>query len=65
LHALQITMKRTEQNIPLGLEVQLHVPEVLCPSMSEPGLRALLRFMTGVFVCMNRGDVDMKSTQVQ
>jgi hypothetical protein len=63
LHALQITMKRTEQNIPLGLEVQLHVPEVLCPSMSEPGLRALLRFMTGVFVCMNRGDVDMKSTQ--
>jgi hypothetical protein len=36
--AANITMKRTEQNIPLGLEVQLHVPEVLCPSMSEPGI---------------------------
>ncbi|XP_057859236.2 uncharacterized protein LOC131068046 isoform X2 [Cryptomeria japonica] len=53
-----ITIKRTDHNNPLGLEVQLHVPEALCPALSEPGLRALLRFMTGLYVCMNRGDVD-------
>ncbi len=35
--SLQITIKRTEQNNPLGLEVQLHVPEMLCPSLSELG----------------------------
>ena len=29
------------------------------------GLRALLRFMTGIYVCMNRGDVDVRATQVQ
>ena len=28
------------------------------------GLRALLRFMTGIYVCMNRGDVDVRATQV-
>ncbi|KAK9155868.1 hypothetical protein Sjap_003348 [Stephania japonica] len=39
----------TELNSPLGLEVQLHVPEAVCPALSEPGLRALLRFMTGFY----------------
>ena len=28
------------------------------------GLRALLRFMTGLYVCLNRGDVDPKAQQV-
>ncbi|XP_061350519.1 uncharacterized protein LOC133295686 isoform X1 [Gastrolobium bilobum] len=58
-----ITVQRTELNSPLGLEVQLHVTEAVCPALSEPGLRALLRFMTGLFVCLNRGDVDFKAQQ--
>lgn len=28
------------------------------------GLRALLRFLTGLYVCLNRGDVDPKAQQV-
>ncbi|XP_048235753.1 uncharacterized protein LOC8280713 isoform X2 [Ricinus communis] len=58
-----ITMQRTEQNNPLGLEVQLHITEAVCPALSEPGLRALLRFLTGLYVCLNRGDVDLKAQQ--
>ncbi|XP_027187635.1 uncharacterized protein [Cicer arietinum] len=58
-----ITIQRTELNSPLGLEVQLHINEAVCPALSEPGLRALLRFMTGVYVCLNRGDVDSKAQQ--
>ncbi|XP_061350520.1 uncharacterized protein LOC133295686 isoform X2 [Gastrolobium bilobum] len=61
--AKRITVQRTELNSPLGLEVQLHVTEAVCPALSEPGLRALLRFMTGLFVCLNRGDVDFKAQQ--
>ncbi|XP_028807726.1 uncharacterized protein LOC114762416 isoform X3 [Neltuma alba] len=58
-----ITIQRTESNSPLGLEVQLHITEAVCPALSEPGLRALLRFMTGIYVCLNRGDVDFKAQQ--
>ncbi|KAE8675223.1 TRNAse Z1 isoform 1 [Hibiscus syriacus] len=58
-----ITVQRTELNSPLGLEVQLHVTEVVCPALSEPGLRAFLRFLTGLYVCLNRGDVDLKAQQ--
>ncbi|GMJ15938.1 hypothetical protein like AT3G20720 [Hibiscus trionum] len=58
-----ITVQRTEFNSPLGLEVQLHVTEVVCPALSEPGLRAFLRFLTGLYVCLNRGDVDLKAQQ--
>uniref|UniRef100_A0A1D1ZAH3 UHRF1-binding protein 1-like n=1 Tax=Anthurium amnicola TaxID=1678845 RepID=A0A1D1ZAH3_9ARAE len=58
-----ITVQRTEYNSPLGLEVQLHVTEAVCPALSEPGLRALLRFMTGLYVCLNRGDMDPKAQQ--
>ncbi|XP_020591293.1 uncharacterized protein LOC110032114 isoform X2 [Phalaenopsis equestris] len=58
-----ITVQRTEQNGPLGLEVQLHVSEAVSPAFSEPGLRAFLRFMTGLYVCLNRGDVDPKAQQ--
>ncbi|CAH9107924.1 unnamed protein product [Cuscuta europaea] len=53
-----ITIQRTELNNPMGLEVQLHITEAVCPALSEPGLRALLRFMTGLYVCLNRGDVN-------
>ncbi|XP_027063939.2 uncharacterized protein [Coffea arabica] len=53
-----ITIQRTELNSPLGLEVQLHITEVVCPALSEPGLRALLRFFSGLYVCLNRGDVN-------
>ncbi|KAF3453529.1 hypothetical protein FNV43_RR03969 [Rhamnella rubrinervis] len=56
-----ITVQRTELNSPLGLEVQLHITEAICPALSEPGLRALLRFLTGVSVCLNRGNVDPKA----
>ncbi|EES12901.1 hypothetical protein BDA96_06G246600 [Sorghum bicolor] len=59
-----ITVQRTEQNNPVGLEVQLHITEAVCPALSEPGLRAFLRFMTGVSVCLNRGDVDPKAQQL-
>ncbi|POO00472.1 UHRF1-binding protein 1-like [Trema orientale] len=58
-----ITVQRTELNSPLGLEVQLHITEAICPALSEPGLRALLRFLTGLYVCLNRGDVDPKAQQ--
>ncbi|GKV45780.1 hypothetical protein SLEP1_g52825 [Rubroshorea leprosula] len=58
-----ITVQRTELNSPLGLEVQLHITEAVCPALSEPGLRALLRFFTGLYLCLNRGDVDPKSQQ--
>lgn len=34
----QITIQRTELNSPLGLEVQLHITEAVCPALSEPGL---------------------------
>lgn len=33
----QITIQRTELNCPLGLEVQLHITEAVCPALSEPG----------------------------
>ncbi|XP_057414931.1 uncharacterized protein LOC130709560 isoform X2 [Lotus japonicus] len=59
-----ITIQRTELNSPLGLEVQLHINEAVCPALSEPGLRAFLRCMTGVYVCLNRGDVDFKAQQL-
>ncbi|PQQ16205.1 uncharacterized protein Pyn_17041 [Prunus yedoensis var. nudiflora] len=59
-----ITVQRTELNSPLGLEVQIHITEAICPAISEPGLRALLRFMTGLYVCLNRGDVD-SNTQLR
>ncbi|GAV60853.1 Chorein_N domain-containing protein [Cephalotus follicularis] len=58
-----ITVQRTELNSPLGLEVQLHITEAVCPALSEPGLRAFLRFLTGLYVCLNRGDVDSKTQQ--
>ncbi|KAL8237787.1 hypothetical protein R6Q59_018868 [Mikania micrantha] len=53
-----ITIQRTELNSPMGLELQLHITEAVCPALSEPGLRALLRFFTGLYVCLNRGDVN-------
>lgn len=59
-----ITIQRTELNIPLGLEVQLHITEAVCPALSEPGLRALLRFLTGLYVCLNRGDVNPNVQQL-
>ncbi|CAG7876889.1 unnamed protein product [Brassica rapa] len=64
---LVITVQRTALNSPLGLEIQLHIPETVCPALSEPGigLRALLRFLTGMYLCLNRGDVDPKSQQQQ
>nr|GLL22599.1 uncharacterized protein LOC109188219 isoform X1 [Ipomoea trifida] len=58
-----ITIQRTELNNPLGLEVQLHITEAVVPALSEPGLRALLRFMTGLYVCLNRGDVNPNAQQ--
>jgi hypothetical protein len=33
----QITMHRTEQNNPLGLEVQVQIPQAMCTALSEPG----------------------------
>ncbi|RDX88503.1 hypothetical protein CR513_29891, partial [Mucuna pruriens] len=56
-----ITVQRTELNSPLGLEVQLHVTEAVCPALSEPGLRALLRCITGLYVCLNRENVDFNA----
>ncbi|XP_057528384.1 uncharacterized protein LOC130807247 [Amaranthus tricolor] len=56
-----ITVQRTQLNDPLGLEARLHIIEAVCPALSEPGLRAFLRFLTGLYVCLNRGDVDPKA----
>ncbi|KAI7734084.1 hypothetical protein M8C21_007028 [Ambrosia artemisiifolia] len=52
--AKRITIQRTELNSPLDLELQLHITESVCPTLSEPGLQALLRFFTGLYVCLNR-----------
>lgn len=41
----QITVKRTEQNNPVGLEVQLHITEALCPALSEPGIWLLFMML--------------------
>ena len=35
---LQITICKSEQNKSLGLEVQLHIPDILVPALSEPGI---------------------------
>ncbi|KAJ9568087.1 hypothetical protein OSB04_004053 [Centaurea solstitialis] len=51
-----ITIQRTDQNTPLGLELRWHITEAICPALSEPGLRALVRFFTGLYVCLNRSD---------
>eukprot|EP00897_Mesotaenium_endlicherianum_P010905 jgi/Mesen1/9843/ME000070S09124 len=59
-----VTMHRTEQNNPLGLEVDVKLSEALCPALSEPGLRALMRFMTGMYACLNRADIK-SSTQLE
>jgi hypothetical protein len=40
-----ITVKRTEQNNPVGLEVQLHITEALCPALSEPGIWLLFMML--------------------
>ncbi|KAM7495534.1 hypothetical protein LguiB_030143 [Lonicera macranthoides] len=56
-----ITIQRTELNTPLGLEVQLHITEAVCPALR---LRALLRFFTGLYVCLNRGDVNPNAQPV-
>nr|XP_043639618.1 uncharacterized protein LOC122610717 [Erigeron canadensis] len=53
-----ITIQRTDLNKPLGLELQVHVTEAICQALSEQGLRALLRFFSGVYVCLNREDVN-------
>ncbi|KAL8226492.1 hypothetical protein R6Q57_016324 [Mikania cordata] len=53
-----ITIQRTDLNCPLGLELQVHISEVICPAISEPGLRALLRFFMGLYDCINREDVN-------
>lgn len=58
-----ITVQRTEMNIPSGLEVRIHVPEILSSRISEPGLQALLRFVTGVFICMSREEANVRSFQ--
>ncbi|KAL4328203.1 hypothetical protein AHAS_Ahas13G0176600 [Arachis hypogaea] len=50
--------KRTVSNSPLGLEFQLHITEALCRALR---FRALLHFMTGLCVCLNRGDVNLKA----
>ncbi|GFP89982.1 hypothetical protein PHJA_001142000 [Phtheirospermum japonicum] len=55
-----ITIQRTDLNSPLGLEVQLHITEAVCPALR---LRALLRFFTGLYVCLNRGDVNPSAQQ--
>ncbi|GJP37722.1 hypothetical protein CLOM_g22146 [Closterium sp. NIES-68] len=52
-----ITMHRTELNNPLGLEVDLQLSEANVPALTEPGLRALMRFMTGMYACLLRSDL--------
>nr|GEV74475.1 hypothetical protein [Tanacetum cinerariifolium] len=58
-----ITIQRTGHNWPLGLEVQVHITEAICQALSEPGLRAVLRFFMGLYVCLNREDVTQQSAE--
>ncbi|CAI5502452.1 unnamed protein product [Closterium sp. Naga37s-1] len=52
-----VTMHRTEMNNPLGLEVDMQLSEANVPALTEPGLRALMRFMTGMYACLLRSDL--------
>ncbi|CAI7881380.1 unnamed protein product, partial [Closterium sp. NIES-53] len=52
-----VTMHRTELNNPLGLEVDMQLSEANVPALTEPGLRALMRFMTGMYACLLRSDL--------
>ncbi|CAI5510831.1 unnamed protein product [Closterium sp. Naga37s-1] len=52
-----VTMHRTELNNPLGLEVDMQLSEANVPVLTEPGLRALMRFMTGMYACLLRSDL--------
>eukprot|EP00850_Spirogloea_muscicola_P019215 SM000186S04133 [mRNA] locus=s186:152262:159568:+ [translate_table: standard] len=61
---VHVTMHRSETNNPIGLEVDLELSDALCPAVSEPGLRALMRCMTGMYGCLNRAD-RKPVTQVQ
>lgn len=47
----QITIQRTELNSPLGLEVQLHITEAVCPALSEPGMLKRLCIIW-MFLCL-------------
>eukprot|EP00850_Spirogloea_muscicola_P001672 SM000006S19437 [mRNA] locus=s6:755889:763182:+ [translate_table: standard] len=53
---VHVTMHRSETNNPIGLEVDLELSDAFCPAVSEPGLRALMRCMTGMYGCLNRAD---------
>eukprot|EP00850_Spirogloea_muscicola_P005400 SM000024S07862 [mRNA] locus=s24:978272:985570:+ [translate_table: standard] len=53
---VHVTMHRSETNNPIGLEVDMELSDALCPAVSEPGLRALMRCMTGMYGCLNRAD---------
>ncbi|OMP04511.1 UHRF1-binding protein 1-like protein [Corchorus olitorius] len=44
-----ITVQRTELNSPLGLEVQLHVTEAVCPALSEPEFQLELLMQSLLF----------------
>ncbi|KAI3688558.1 hypothetical protein L2E82_46208 [Cichorium intybus] len=57
-----ITVQRSDTNRPIGLELRVHVTEAVCPALSEPGLRAVLRFFTGLYVCLNRGGVNQQQS---
>jgi hypothetical protein len=45
-------VQRTELNSPLGLEVQLHITEAVCPALSEPGNDILIFLFTIVIDSM-------------
>jgi hypothetical protein len=56
-----ITIQRTDMNRPFGLEFQLHIPEILSSRLSEAGLQALLRFLTGITICLSREEANLRS----
>ncbi|KAG0566404.1 hypothetical protein KC19_7G061500 [Ceratodon purpureus] len=58
-----ITIQRTDMNLPFGLEVQIHVPEIMSSRLRESGLQALLRFVTGITVCLNREEANVRSSK--
>ncbi|XP_024976311.1 uncharacterized protein LOC112514213 [Cynara cardunculus var. scolymus] len=60
-----ITIQRTDLNSPLGLELRWHITEAICPALSEPGLRALVRFFTGLYVCLNRSDANAQEPSAE
>nr|GMC76574.1 UHRF1-binding protein 1-like [Ipomoea batatas] len=60
---ISLTALFTRSNGRMEMEIDFHKTSKYCFLLSQARLRALLRFMTGLYVCLNRGDVNPNAQQ--